>query len=110
MIPLVLMLAGCNMVVLNPTGDIAIQQRNLILTATGLMLLIIVPVMVLTVLFAWRYRAGNAKASYDPTFDHSMPLELVIWSCPLLIIICLGAVTWSSTHLLDPFRPLDRIA
>ena len=34
----------------------------------------------------------------------------MIWSCPLLIIICLGAITWSSTHLLDPFRPLDRIS
>lgn len=110
MIPLTLVLAGCDIVVLNPTGDIAIQQRNLILIATGLMLLIIVPVMMLTVLFAWRYRAGNAKATYDPKFDHSMSLELVIWSCPLLIIICLGAITWSSTHLLDPFRPLDRIA
>ena len=109
-IPLILLLAGCDMVVMNPTGDIAIQQRNLILIATGLMLLIIVPVMVLTVLFAYRYRAGNTRATYDPQFDHSMPLELVIWSCPLLIIICLGAVTWSSTHLLDPFRPLDRIA
>jgi cytochrome o ubiquinol oxidase subunit 2 len=34
----------------------------------------------------------------------------VIWSAPLLIIICLGALTWWSTHLLDPYRPLDRIA
>ena len=110
LVPLILVLAGCDMVVLNPTGDVALQQRNLILIATALMLVIIIPVMVLTVLFAWRYRAGNAKATYDPHFDHSMPLELVIWSCPLLIIICLGAVTWSSTHLLDPFRPLDRVS
>ena len=97
------------MVVLNPTGDIAIQQRNLILIATGLMLLIIIPVLVLVVVFAWRYRMGG-EGTYDPHFDHSTQLELVIWACPLLIIICLGAVTWSSTHLLDPFRPLDRLA
>jgi cytochrome o ubiquinol oxidase subunit 2 len=102
-------LAGCNMVVLDPTGDVAIQQRDLILIATGLMLLIIVPVLVLVVVFAWRYRRGG-KGAYDPHFDHSTQLELVIWACPLLIIICLGAITWSSTHLLDPFRPLDRLA
>lgn len=102
-------LAGCNMVVLNPTGDIAVQQRDLILIATALMLLIIVPVLVLVVVFAWRYRRGGT-GTYDPHFDHSTQLELVIWACPLLIIICLGAVTWSSTHLLDPFRPLDRLA
>jgi len=98
------------MVVMNPTGDIAVQQRNLILAATGLMLLIIVPVMVLTVVFAWRYRSGNRNKVYDPTFDHSTTLELIIWSCPLLIIICLGAITWTSTHRLDPFQPLERIA
>lgn len=97
------------MVVMNPTGDVAIQQRNLILIATGLMLLIIVPVMVLIVLFAIRYRRGG-RGVYDPHFQHSTSLELMIWACPLLIIICLGAVTWSSTHLLDPFRPLERIA
>jgi cytochrome o ubiquinol oxidase subunit 2 len=74
------------------------------------MLLIIVPVMILIVLFAWRYRAGNKDATYDPHFDHSTSLELVIWSAPLLIIIALGALTWSSTHLLDPFRPLNRIS
>ncbi|WP_454887582.1 ubiquinol oxidase subunit II [Sphingomonas oryzagri] len=103
------LLSGCNMVVMNPTGDIALQQRNLILLSIGLMLLIIVPVMVLTVLFAWRYRRGNASKVYDPGFDHSTTLELAIWSFPLLIIIALSSVTWTSTHLLDPFRPLERL-
>jgi cytochrome o ubiquinol oxidase subunit II len=65
--------------------------------------------MVLTVIFAWRYRKGKG-GTYDPDFDHSTRLELAIWSAPLLIIIALGALTWSSTHLLDPFRPLDRKA
>lgn len=98
------------MVVMTPTGDIAVQQRNLILFALGVMLLIIVPVLVLTVLFAWRYRRGNTNKVYDPTFDHSTTLELVIWACPLLIIVALSLVTWTSTHLLDPFRPLSRIS
>ncbi|EZP74213.1 Ubiquinol oxidase, subunit II [Sphingomonas paucimobilis] len=105
------LLGGCaDMVVMNPTGDIAVQQRNLILFATGVMLLIIVPVIALTVWFAWKYRRGNPDKVYDPGFDHSTTLELVIWSCPLLIIIALSAVTWTSTHLLDPFRPIERIA
>ena len=98
--------SGCDMVVLNPSGDVAVQQRDLLVMSTWLMLLIIVPVMALTVLFAWRYRHTNREARYEPDWHHSMRLELVIWSAPLLIIICLGALTWSSTHLLDPFRPL----
>ncbi len=109
LLPLLLCVAGCG-AVLDPAGDIALQQRNLIYASVGLMLLIIVPVMILTVVFAWRYRKGNKDATYDPHFDHSTSLELVIWSAPLLIIIALGALTWSSTHLLDPFRPLNRIS
>ncbi|NBC36205.1 ubiquinol oxidase subunit II [Novosphingobium sp. FSY-8] len=103
-------LTACNPVVLHPAGDIAQQQAHLVVVATVLMLLIIVPVMALTVLFAWRYRAGNQDATYDPEWHHSTQLELVIWSAPLLIIIALGSVTWVGTHMLDPFRPLDRIA
>lgn len=109
-LPAVALLSSCNSVVMNPDGDIARQQANLILIATVLMLLIIIPVMCLTVLFAWRYRQSNRDAEYQPDWDHSTKLELVIWSAPLAIIIALGAITWVSTHLLDPFRPLDRIA
>ena len=105
-----LSLSGCNMVVLSPQGDVAAQQGQLIVVATLLMLIVIVPVIALTFFFAWRYRASNTKATYKPDWDHSTQLELVIWAVPLLIIIALGAVTWISTHLLDPYRPLDRIA
>lgn len=103
------LLAGCNTVVLNPSGDIAAQQARLVVISTLLMLLIIVPVIVLTFMFAWRYRQGNTDAPYKPDWDHSIQLELVIWAAPLLIIIALGAVTWISTHTLDPFRKLARI-
>lgn len=104
------LLGGCDMVVMNPAGDVARQQAHLILWSTGLMLLIIVPVIVLTVLFAWKYRHTNEDAEYAPDWDHSTGLELVIWSAPLLIIIALGALTWISTHSLDPYRPLARLA
>jgi len=105
-----LALAGCDTVLLNPSGDVAMQEGQLIINSTLLMLLIIVPVIALTLLFAWRYRASNREARYDPEWSHSTQLELVIWSAPLMIIIALGAMTWISTHTLDPYRPLDRIA
>ncbi|WP_242149078.1 ubiquinol oxidase subunit II [Sphingomonas sp. BAUL-RG-20F-R05-02] len=104
-----MMLNGCNMVVLHPAGDVAAQQRDLLIIATVLMLLIIVPVLALVALFAWRYRATNKDAHYEPDWDHSTQLELVIWAAPLMIIICLGAVTWVGTHLLDPYRPIERV-
>src|SRR5947209_14590537 len=102
-------LAGCGMVVLDPSGYVALEQRSLIIASTVLMLLIIVPVIVLTLVFARRYREGNTNAPYDPEWHHSTQLEVVIWAAPLVIIVCLGAMTWLSTHTLDPYRPLSQI-
>ncbi len=110
LLPLLALLPGCEAVVLSPAGDIAAQQRDLLVWSVYLMLIIIVPVMALIIFFAIKYRASNDEARYEPDWDHSTHLELVIWAAPLLIIICLGAITWSGTHLLDPYRPLDRIA
>lgn len=103
------LLAGCNMTVMFPSGDVAVQQRNLIVASVALMLLVVLPVIALTFIFAWRYRASNTDAPYDPEFHHSTQLEVVIWTVPLLIIIALGAMTWIGTHTLDPYRPLARI-
>ena len=103
-------LTGCKAVVLSPAGDMALQQRNLVIASTVLMLLIIVPVMALTAWFAWRYRASNTQATYDPDWHHSTAVELGIWAAPLLIVIALGALTWITTHTLDPFRPVARIS
>ncbi|MFN7128687.1 MAG: ubiquinol oxidase subunit II [Brevundimonas sp.] len=109
LVPMVALLSACNLVVLKPAGDVAQQQGDLLMVSTLLMLLIIVPVMALIVYFAWKYRASNTEAKYTPDWDHSTHLEVVIWAAPLLIIICLGALTWAGTHLLDPYRPIDRI-
>src|SRR5262252_8110414 len=103
------LLSGCNSVLLNPSGSVAAQQSRLIVQSTFLMLLIVIPVIVLTVVFAWRYRQSNKDATYTPDWDHSTQLELVIWAAPLMIIIALGALTWISSHTLDPFRPLRRL-
>lgn len=110
LLPLLSLLGGCNLVVLDPSGAVAARQSALLIESTGLMLLIIVPVIALTLFFAWRYRESNTAATYEPDWDHSTQLELVIWGAPLLIIICLGAMTWMGTHLLDPFRPIGNAA
>lgn len=105
-----LVLSGCEMVVMNPSGDVAMQQADLIIYSTVLMLIVIVPVMALTVFFAYRYRASNKDAKYEPDWDHSTSLEIIIWSVPLAIIICLAGLTWVATHRLDPYKPLTRIS
>jgi cytochrome o ubiquinol oxidase subunit 2 len=86
-----------------------VQQRDLILLATGLMLIIIVPVIALIVFFSWKYRASNTSATYTPDWHHSTKLEMLVWAAPLVIIMILGTVTWITAHTLDPYRPLDRL-
>ncbi|CAI8861407.1 cytochrome bo3 ubiquinol oxidase subunit 2 [Pseudomonas sp. IT-P253] len=102
-----LLLGGCNMTLLDPTGQVGLDERNLIITATLLMLLVVVPVIVMTFLFAWKYRASNTSATYTPKWSHSTKIEVAVWAVPILIIIALGYVTYKSTHALDPYRPLE---
>lgn len=110
LLPCLSLLAGCNMVLLQPAGDVARGNRDVLVASTGLMLLIIIPVMVATIVIAWRYRHTNTAVRYEPKWNHSTGLEVAIWSAPLAIIVALGALTWVSTHLLDPYRPLSRLS
>ncbi|AUH66692.1 ubiquinol oxidase subunit II (plasmid) [Paracoccus zhejiangensis] len=101
-------LAGCSSEVLAPSGDVAAKLRDVLGITTALILVIVLPVMVAIVAIAIRYRkSDHSEAKYDPHFHHSTSLELLIWAAPLVIIIWLGALTWVSTHKLDPYRPLD---
>lgn len=45
LLPLAATLSACEAVVLNPSGDIAVQLRDLVVISTTLMLLVMVPVM-----------------------------------------------------------------
>ncbi|MBL4744025.1 MAG: cytochrome o ubiquinol oxidase subunit II, partial [Cycloclasticus sp.] len=85
-----LMLSGCDWVVMNPYGDIAKQEAFLITISTWLMLIVIVPVIFLTIWFAWKYRASNKDATYEPDWHHSATLETIIWTAPLIIILVLS--------------------
>jgi cytochrome o ubiquinol oxidase subunit 2 len=103
-----LLLAGCNnLSVLDPKGRIGATEKSLILTATWLMLLVVIPVIVMTLAFAWKYRASNKEARYEPEWSHSTAIEVVVWLIPCLIIVALGYITWKSTHELDPYKPIE---
>ena len=102
-----LSLGGCNIELLNPQGSIGHQEKNLILIALGLMLLVVIPVIALTLFFAWRYRATNPKANYQPKWHHSTAIEWVVWTIPCLIVVFLAVLIWSTTHALDPYKSLE---
>lgn len=104
---LAVLLSGCQGGILDPKGQVAADEKSLIITATLLMLLVVIPVIVMTFLFAWKYRASNKDAIYTPKWSHSNKIEAVVWIIPIIIVACLAVVTWNTTHKLDPYRPLD---
>lgn len=100
-------LSGCKLEVLESKGVIGAAESSLIATATYTMLLVVVPVILLTLFIAWRYRASNKNATYAPKWAHSTAIEVVVWIIPAIIILYLGILTWKSTHELDPYKPLE---
>ena len=96
-----------NIAVLNPKGMIAEEQRQLMITASLLMAIVVLPVFALTFGIAWRYRANNKKATYSPELSGSKLAETVWWLIPLAIIILLAGIAVTSSHSLDPYRAIS---
>ncbi len=95
--------------VLSGSGLVGAQESALIVQATLLMLIVIIPVLGLLFFFAWKYRApknGESGARYEPEWEHSVLDEVVWWAVPIEIVLVLAALTWISTHKLDPRKPL----
>lgn len=104
----VVCLSSCTgTVILNPKGQVGLDEKSLIITAAALMLIVVLPSIVMTLLFSWRYRESNKKATYAPEWRSSKKLEIAIWAIPTLIIIFLSILVWINSHKLDPYRPLQ---
>jgi len=98
---------GRDIPVLNPQGTIANEQYTLILITVGLGVFVVLPVFILLFSIAWKYRAGNKKAKYDPELEGNRGLEILWWAIPCLIILALAIITYISTHALDPYKALQ---
>lgn len=99
------LITGPQSVILQPEGEIADKQKELIIFTTLLMLVIVIPVFILTAAIVIKYREKK-KATYTPNWDHHRGLEFLWWGLPLGIIVILGIVTWHTSHDLDPYKPL----
>jgi cytochrome o ubiquinol oxidase subunit 2 len=102
-----MVLASCEPAgVLDPKGPIAEAERLLLVNATAIMLVVVVPVILATLAFAWWYRSSNPRAGRSAELAYEGRLEFVIWSIPALIVILLGGVIWIGSHQLDPRAPI----
>jgi cytochrome o ubiquinol oxidase subunit 2 len=102
-----LAVASCRQAgVLDPQGPIAAAEWLLLVNATEIMLVVVVPVILATLGFAWWYRSSNVRASRDPEWAYQGSIEFVVWSIPALVVILLGGVCWIGAHQLDPRAPI----
>ncbi|MDR6634414.1 cytochrome o ubiquinol oxidase subunit 2 [Phyllobacterium sp. 1468] len=93
--------------VLDPQGPVGAAQNTILLNATTIMLAVIIPVIVLTLGFAWWFRHSNARANYMPDWSYSGRIELIVWSIPAMVVLFLGGIAWIGSHDLDPRKQID---
>ncbi len=92
--------------ILDPQGPIGAAQLLLLINSTEIMLVVVVPVILATLGFAWWYRSSNPRASRAADESYEGRIEFVTWSIPALIVILLGGVIWIGSHQLDPRAPI----
>jgi cytochrome o ubiquinol oxidase subunit 2 len=88
--------------VMDPQGPVAAAEWLLMINATEIMLVVVVPVILVTLWVAWWYRASNERAGRSLEWSYQGSVEFVTWSIPALVVILLGGVTWIGAHQLDP--------
>lgn len=95
--------------VLEPAGQVGYKERQLMIIGVALSAIVLVPVYIMTVAIAMKYREENHethKVKYNPDWDGSRLFESIWWGIPILIIGTLSVVAWNSSHALDPYKPL----
>lgn len=93
--------------ILQPKGLIAFQERKIIFDTAALMLIVVIPVIIMSFAFVYKYRRGKSVTEYKPDWHHSTFLEVLWWGVPFAIVFILAIITWVTTHKLDPFRKLN---
>lgn len=100
------LIAGKQIDVFRPAGDIADAQRSLLVFTVLLSAAVVIPVFTLLIFISVKYRAGNTKANYRPEWNENRLLEGLWWGIPILIIGILGVVTYQTSHSLDPYKTI----
>ncbi len=106
----ILLARNSNVQLLNPQGYIA-DQQSVILHAVLIIGFLIAFSLIGTVFFvAFRYREGNAQATYDPNWSVNKRMATVWWGAPLAAILVISGFVWGTAHALDQFKPIQSTA
>lgn len=92
---------------LDPSGQIAADQKSHLIIVTALTMIAIIPVFVLLPWILIKYRRGAKGKDYKPRWDFSLPLEITMWGVPFILVGIISWQLWHSTHKLDPYQPIQ---
>jgi cytochrome o ubiquinol oxidase subunit 2 len=93
--------------VLEPKGIIAEKERDLLIITSLLMLVVVVPAILFTLIFDWMYRVGDKQRTFRPEWGDSHLAEILWWGIPSVIVVILSVLTYTSSHELNPYKPLE---
>ena len=91
---------------LSASGPVAAAQRDHFYSIIMWMMIVILPVFIGLPLVLWRYRYSRPRGAYRPNWRNSVPLEVLAWGVPAIVVVVLGINLWNSTTSLDPYKPL----
>ena len=92
---------------MDPLGPIAEDQKTHLFWVTVLTMVAIVPVFILLPLILFKYRRGRKQQeTYQPKWDSSSILEILMWGVPVVLVTFMSARLWHSTHVLDPYAEI----
>ena len=106
-----IVLAGCSQSpvqdpfwFLHPNGPIARASIFYLVVDVLLLSVVIVPATALVIWTFWRYRRGGS-GKYDPTYNHSIPIEVIVWGVPLLVVVALSYYSYHGARDVAPYNP-----
>ena len=79
-------LGGCSGGSSTLGAPIASAERLLLINSTAIMLVVVVPVILATLAFAWWYRSSNTRAVRSSELAYEGRIEFVTWSIPALTV------------------------
>ena len=87
-------------------GLMAHQQWDVFKIVVYCMICITLPTIIIMLIVAWRYRAENKRAKYEPERTSGLLGQIILWTLPSIVVIVMATINWEKTHELDPHQPL----
>ncbi|MGG4180671.1 cytochrome c oxidase subunit II [Virgibacillus pantothenticus] len=103
LLPLLLLLTGCNITVLEPKSETASEQAFLITFSFWIMMIVVVTVFILFARFVWKYRyTDSRKHDLPKDVKGNIKLEITWIIIPVLLLIILAVPTLAITYDQSP--------